>query len=211
MRARKIMTVAAVMAMIGSAFALSCEPVRVRVSDADFSFWRVLPEGDFDLHFDFPSGASSAELTISGGKRRTVVGDISASPVRVSADMIPVTNDEGENVVSFNLVFDTGDTLCAGGFGLVKGRGTHGARLRVRLGAESAPPWTDVGRYDVLPVSAGTERLVVDGTEIPWSGEQGWHLLGPVPPRSVVQVAMGDDDPVLLARRFGTGTQIVVR
>lgn len=192
-------------------FATSSDAIRVQVADREFSFWRTLPSEAFDLHFDFPDGATTATLTVKGGRCRKEFTGITASPFRVTADMLPGAGFDDENVFSLTLSFDKGEPLTATGLGRVAGVGTSAATLRVRLGEADAAPWTAAGRYNVLPIPAGTSQVSVNGEASPWTGEQGWYLLGPLSSGAATSLALDDGNPVAVTYESTSGLLLIVR
>lgn len=140
--------------------------------------WRTATNSTMRLEWVRPKGAASADLSISGLGYSQTISDIADEHIEIS--LPEPTGVESENVYTFTLVFDNGETKTAS-LGLVRGSGTGGSFIGTPC-VVGARRWQQIGRRAVLPVPYGTTRLVLNGesVETGLDGAFGWYAWGPL-------------------------------
>ena len=199
-----------------SAFAVRSAPVRL-VPDAASALWRTYTAGANGIRWEWPEGAASAKLTVSG--KDGVVTHVFDTSVSSFAPAAP-TDAESEDVCDFELSFYAaagaggeamgGETLSADGIGIV--RGVNGAALEVRPVQASSRAWSSMrSKSAVLPISEDFIALTLDGVERD-GATPPWHLWSPIARGRDYAWALesvGGDFSAILRRRK-TGFMLVI-
>lgn len=160
------------------------EAATIFIRDELFSFWRTATNSTVTLPIDFPEGASSATLTVSGAGYHQVYSNLAAG----SFDLVlpEATSPDTENVYDLALAFNDG-TVRTAKLGLIKGLADNAVGTTRCIVPSSARAWPKAKRRAVLPIPYGTTSFAVslDGgeavvTDTGLGGAQGWYVLSPI-------------------------------
>lgn len=144
------------------------------------SFWHTATNSTMTLPVDFPFGASSATLTITGafGYSQTIP-DITASSVTVTLPEATMIDKEHatEDVYDFTLEFNDG-TVQTAKLGLISGLGDGHGSTRC-LSPASGATWEKVNGQVAIPIPYGMTSFEINGTptDTGLGGDQGWYAL----------------------------------
>ena len=149
-------------------------------------FWRTYMSSGAGITWEWPQGAVSAKLTVTGksGTREVIL----TPDVTSYVPDVPMSFED-EDVCDFCIAFYAeegaggdplpGETLEAKGIGIVRGVG--GAALDLRSWGTSTKKWAKVtGMSAVFPVPQGTTALSCNGIAQPVAFVPGWHLCSPI-------------------------------
>lgn len=173
------------------------DPALVYLRTDTSSFWHTATNSTMTLPVDFPYGASSATLTVSGafGYSQTIDGITTpfvtvALPEATMPDRKPATED----VYDFTLTFDDG-TVRTAKLGFVSGLGDGRGATRC-LAPASGRAWERVNGQVAIPIPYGMTSFEIDGVavETGLGGAQGWCAvkLGSKVPASLSGVVDGE-------------------
>ena len=203
----------------GAAFATMSNSTRVIPDPSSSLFWRTYMTGASGIEWEWPSGAMSAKLTVSG--KNGSVENVYDTSVSSYVPVLPATAGD-EDVIDLTLAFyasadASGDsiaaeTLSALGIGLV--RGANGDELDLRPISTSSPKWSKVkAKTAVLPILDETTALSLDGSAVAVAAVPGWHLWrGIVAERDYVWTADGAGfSYTTTLRRANTGFMCIVK
>ena len=155
-------------------------PALVYLRPETSSFWHTATNSTMTLPVDFPFGASSATLTITGafGYSQTIP-DITASSVTVTLPEATMDGDSPatEDVYDFTLEFNNG-TVRTAKLGLISGLGDGRGSTRCLSPAEGAT-WEKVRGQVAIPIPYGMTSFEINGTptDTGLGGDQGWYAL----------------------------------
>ena len=158
---------------LSDAFTLNADP------DAT-CFWRTAETNVLSLAWDWPAGAASATLSVTGAKvSRSYDFDLSVSNALVKLDY--PAERKLENVYTLAMAFKDGsgnvltDKSLAATLGMV--RGVNGRDFRL-VGNPADDAWPQAPTCNVLPVEAGVRELLIDKKvcETGLAGAAGWYL-----------------------------------
>lgn len=166
----------------GAVAATECQSEKALVfANPDTSlFWRTAPGAAFAVPIRYPSGATTATLTVTGDGYSKTYENVPEGDCPVT---LPTAADpQSENIYDLTLDFGTGFEPQTARLGLVDG---------LKAGAEGATrcifpsgtrKWSHVSGRSVVPVPYGTSEVTVDGTpvETDLGGAQGWLVLSPL-------------------------------
>lgn len=153
-------------------------PTAVFVNAGMSSFWHTATNAVITVPVEYPSGATSARIVVSGSGYYQEYSDITAMTVDIS--LPPATSQETEDVYDLTLSFVGNDTERTARIGLVRGYGAVGEGTTRCLVNVSESKWRRVkGTHAVLPVPYGAEFVSIDGvpTDAGLKGDQGWYSL----------------------------------
>ena len=158
---------------------LTSDPTFVSLRPEESSFWTTATNSTMALPVDYPRGATSATLRITG------LGiDFTSSPVcrpcsSVSVALPPPSGRGAENVYDLSLSFDDG-TVRTAKLGLIEGLTSDSEGWTRCTTPKDGPKWNRFYTRAVLPIPYGTTSLTVDGdsVETGLGGAQGWFALG---------------------------------
>ena len=155
------------------------------------SFWRTAESSRINLPIEFPKGATSATLQVTGINYSQVYSNITASEFVL--DLPAATAMETENVYDLTLTFDT-EVVRKAKIGFI-----HGLETSDTAGTRCLTPqvghnyWNKIkdGRA-VLPIPQGTTSFTLNGETVDTglNGAQGWYALGPVAGNASASVAI---------------------
>ena len=194
------MAAAAFAALSAAADSDRSDPTLVYLRPETSSFWHTATNRTMTLPVDFPIGASSATLTISGafGYSQTV-SDITTSSVTVTLPeaTMPENGAATEDVYDFTLTFNNGVVRTAK-LGLIAGLGDGRGSTRC-LAPASGKAWEKVNGQVAIPIPYGMESFEINGvaTDTGLNGDQGWYALKLKSNVSVALSAVVGGDPWL--------------
>lgn len=175
---------AAMVSVAVSAAELTSEPTLVFLRPETSSFWNTATNNTMTVPVDFPSGATSATLTIRGvGYSASYLGIEKGTDSFTFA--LPVAeNPQTENVYELTLAFDDG-TVHKARLGLIEGVSPNPEGVTRCLAPSNGRVWSRVkGGRAVLPIPYGVSSfsVVVNGetrsADTGLNGAQGWYALG---------------------------------
>ena len=175
-------------------------PTRLIIDETSSLHWRTYMAGASGIKLEWPEGAASAKLTISGKGGTTVhLFDSSASSFVPTLPAMASDEDVWDMTLEFYAAAGAtgaamdGETLSATGIGIV--RGANSDALELRSTPTSSRAWRKVvGKTAVLPVPDGTTSLELDGVAVAVAATPGWHLWKPsAADRDYAWGAVGDD------------------
>ena len=170
------------------------------------SYWHTATNCVLALPIEFPEGASSATLTVSGLRYSATYSDITASPFLLS--LPPATSTATENVYDLALDFGNGVVRTAK-LGLIKGYDATTVALTRCLAPKEQRKWGWVkGRCTVFPIPYGMTSFTVGGvvTDTGLGGDQGWYALD-VPAGQTIPLTLDE----LSATLFGQSEATTIR
>ena len=178
MIARKMATLvgAAMVSVAVPAQELMSEPTFVFLRPETSSFWNTATNNTMTVPVDFPSGASSASLSVSGiGYSREYVG-ITAK--EFTFELPAPTSPETENVYTLTLRFDNNVERTAK-LGLIQGLSPDAEGTTRCLAPPTAKVWSKVKGRAVLPIPYGTTSFTVNDVDVDTGlkGAQGWYAI----------------------------------
>ena len=202
-----------------AAFATMSNSTRIIPDPSSSLFWRTYMTGASGIEWEWPAGAMSAKLTVSG--KNGSVENIYDTSVSSYVPVLPATAGD-EDVIDLTLTFyasadASGDaiaaeTLSASGMGVI--RGANSDELDLRPISTSNPAWGKVkAKTAVLPILEATTALSLDGSAVAVAAVPGWHLWrGIVAERDYSWAADGDDfSYAATLRRANPGFLCVVK
>ena len=178
MIARKMATLvgAAMVSVAVPAETIESEPTFVFLRPETSSFWNTATNSTMTLPIDYPMGAKSATLDVSGVKYHRFYENI----VESSFDLLlpEPTSPENENVYDLTLTFDDG-TVRTAKLGLIQGLSPDAEGTTRCLAPVGAGVWNQANKRAVIPIPYGTESFAVNGEVVDTGlkGAQGWYAL----------------------------------
>ena len=147
--------------------------IDLQLRTGDDPLWRTATNASFEVCWRFPAGATVATLAVTGMSVAVEHAGLTTTS-KVLEIPVPAAADE-EEVLSLSLTFDNGEAQRAS-VAVVRGQTCAASATTgwVRAGSRF---WARAGRYNVLPVPAGTKTLSVDGVvrETGLDGAAGWY------------------------------------
>ena len=188
MIARKMAGVvgAAVVSVAVSAAELTSEPTLVFTRPETSSFWNTATNNVMTVPIDFPSGATTATLTVSGIGYSATYANIEKGTDSYTFTLPPAVSPQTENVYDLLLAFNDGTERRAK-LGLIDGLSLDAEGTTRCLAPADGRVWGRVRDRAVLPIPCGTTSFTVNGVEhdTGLGGAQGWYALGVRPGEDV--------------------------
>ena len=196
MIARKMAGVvgAAVVSVAVSAAELTSEPTLVFTRPETSSFWNTATNNVMTVPIDFPSGATTATLTVSGIGYSAMYADIGKGTDSYTFTLPTAVTPQAENVYDLLLAFNDGTERKAK-LGLIEGLSPNAEGTTRCLAPADGRVWGRVKDRAVLPIPYGTTSfsVTVNGeqhsADTGLNGAQGWYALG-VKPGDDVSLSM---------------------
>lgn len=157
---------------------MTSEPTFVFLKPETSSFWHTATNNTMTVPVDFPTGATSARLYVSGVKYNHIYENITAS--EYTFELPPAESPETENVYDIALVFnDAAETRRTAKLGLIQGLCPDSEGITRCIAPSNGRLWEKAKGRAVLPIPYGTEALRVDGelADTGLNGAQGWYAL----------------------------------
>ena len=169
------------------------------------SYWHTATNCVLALPIEFPDGASSATLTVSGLRYSATYSDITTSPFILS--LPPAASTATENVYDLTLTFnDAGATARTAKLGLIRGYDATTMALTRCLAPKEQRKWGWVkGRRTVFPIPYGMTSFTVGGvvTDTGLGGDQGWYALD-VPAGQTIPLTLDELSATLFGQSEAT-------
>ena len=195
MIARKMATLvgAAMVSVAVPAETIESEPTFVFLRPETSSFWNTATNNTMTVPIDYPAGATSATLAITGlGYQRDYLNitKVSKSSNEFSFELPAATSPEMENVYDLTLTFDDG-TVRTAKLGLIQGLSPDSEGTTRCLAPVGSKVWNKVKGQAVLPIPYGMKTLKINGidTDTGLDGAQGWYALGKIEPNETVTLS----------------------
>ena len=211
MIARKMAT------LVGAAMVSVAVPAAELTSEATFvflrpetsSFWNTATNNTMTVPIDYPTGATSAALSVRGLGYHCVYRDIRAN--EYTFELPAATSPETENVYDLTLTFDNGVERTAK-LGLVQGLSPDSEGTTRCLAPSGSRVWNKVKGQAVLPIPYGMTSLKVNGEDVDpeLKGAQGWYALGKIDPNESVSLSMTADGKEYMASLLGGGAGLML-
>ena len=191
MIARKMATLvgAAMVSVAVPAETIESEPTFVFLRPETSSFWNTATNNTMTVPIDYPAGATSATLAITGLGYQRDYPNI-AGVNEFSFDLPAATSPETENVYDLTLTFDDGTERTAK-LGLVQGLSPDAEGTTRCLAPAGSKVWNKVKGQAVLPIPYGMKTITINGvdTDTGLDGAQGWYALGKIEPNETVTLS----------------------
>lgn len=207
-------------AMAGMVFGLTAEcsgaeasstPTAVWVKPEESLQWKTVMSASAALTLNWPSGATSAQLTIEADGAviaQTNITDTAAREALVIPAPLPATYEE-ERVLDLSITYrDSGDDTLkeeTARVGWVTGVDGHPTRL---VTAADGKPWTSVEKYAVLPIPEGTTAFTVDSEAQVYDAPGWWEWRRIRSGEHALSLTAGGED--YLASLFGKGGGLII-
>ena len=191
------------------------DPALVYLRPETSSFWHTATNSTMTLPVEFPVGASSATLTVTGAFNYSqTINDITSSSVTVALPeaVMPENDPATEDVYDFTLTFNDG-TVRTAKLGLIAGLGDGEGQTRC-LAPVSGSAWEKVKGQVAIPIPYGMTSFEINGTstDTGLDGAQGWYVLKL---KSNVSAALsglvGEDSWTALLKGAATGFFLFLR
>lgn len=191
------------------------DPALVYLRPETSSFWHTATNSTMTLPVEFPVGASSATLTVTGAFNYSqTINDITSSSVTVALPeaVMPENDPATEDVYDFTLTFNDG-TVRTAKLGLIAGLGDGEGQTRC-LAPASGSAWEKVKGQVAIPIPYGMTSFEINGTstDTGLDGAQGWYA---IKLKSNVSAALsglvGEDSWTALLKGAATGFFLILR
>ena len=191
------------------------DPALVYLRPETSSFWYTATNSTMTLPVEFPVGASSATLTVTGAFNYSqTINDITSSSVTVALPeaVMPENDPATEDVYDFTLTFNDG-TVRTAKLGLIAGLGDGEGQTRC-LAPASGSAWEKVKGQVAIPIPYGMTSFEINGTstDTGLDGAQGWYALKL---KSNVSAALsglvGEDSWTAVLKGAATGFFLILR
>ena len=206
---------AAVVSVTVPAAELTSEPTLVFMRPETSSFWNTATNNSMTVPVDFPSGATTATLTVNGLGYTATYADIQKGTDSYTFALPAADSPQTENVYDLALTFNDG-TVRRAKLGLIEGLSPNAEGTTRCLAPANGRVWSKVkGGRAVLPIPHGTTSfsVTVNGVtrteDSGLNGAQGWYALG-LHGGDVASLSMIADGLSFSASLFGSRDGIVV-
>ena len=156
----------------------SSDPSAVWVKPDESLQWKTVMSAGKPIALDWPTGATSAQLTVEvdgAVVASTNITDTTAREALVIPPTLPAEYAE-ERVLSLSVVYrDSGDaeiTSASARLGWVTGVAGSGTRV---IPAASGKEWTKVAKYAVLPIPEDTTAFSVESASQEYDAPGWWE------------------------------------
>lgn len=189
----------------------SSSPTAVWVKPEESLQWKTVMSASAALTLNWPSGATSAQLTIEADGAviaQTNITDTAAREALVIPAPLPATYEE-ERVLDLSITYrDSGDdTLKEETARLGWVTGVNGNPTRI-IPAASGRPWTSVEKYAVLPIPEETSAFTVDSEAQVYDAPGWWEWRRIRSGEHALSLTAGGED--YLASLFGKGGGLII-
>ena len=163
---------------VGATTEAISSPTFVFLRPETSSFWHTATNNVMTVPVDFPAGATSASLYVSGVAYNCRYDDIQDSSF--TFELPPAESEATEDVYDLRLEFNDPDaTVRTAKLGLIRGLSPDAEGTTRCLAPASGKVWSRVQGHAVLPIPYGTTSFTVDGEsrDTGLDGAQGWYAL----------------------------------
>lgn len=191
---------------------LESEPTFVFLRPETSSFWHTATNNVMTVPVDFPPGATSARLYVSGVQYTRTYDDITADVNAFTFELPAADSSEKENVYDLALRFDDdANTVRTAKLGLIKGLSPDAEGTTRCLAPASGNLWGKASKKAVLPIPYGTTSLSVNGVETPTGldGAQGWYALR-IKPGELYSLSLIANEVTYAASILGGGAGMMI-
>lgn len=180
MIARKMASIvgAALTTLSVGATEVTSEPTFVFLRPETSSFWHTATNSVMTIPIDYPAGADSATLSVSGVDYSRTYENLTCGEFTLA--LPPAENPGTENVYGLTLEFnDAAHTVRNAKLGLIQGLSPDASGTTRCLAPVSGKVWENVKGRAVLPIPYGTTSFAVNGEQrdTGLGGAQGWYAL----------------------------------
>ena len=197
--------------MIGvGATELESEPTFVFLRPETSSFWHTATNNTMTVPVDFPAGATSARLYVSGVRYTRTYDNVAKG--EFTFELPPADSEDSENVYDLALQFDDdANTVRTAKLGLIKGLSPDAEGTTRCLAPASGNLWGKASKKAVLPIPYGTTSLSVNGVETPTGldGAQGWYALR-IKPGELYSLSLIANEVTYAASILGGGAGMMI-
>ena len=189
---------------------LESEPTFVFLRPETSSFWHTATNNTMTVPVDFPAGATSARLYVSGVRYTRTYDNIAKG--EFTFELPPAESDDSENVYDLALQFNDGaNTVRTAKLGLIKGLSPDAEGTTRCLAPASGNLWGKASKKAVLPIPYGTTSLSVNGVETPTGldGAQGWYALR-IKPGELYSLSLIANEVTYAASILGGGAGMMI-
>lgn len=189
---------------------MTSEPTFVFLKPETSSFWHTATNSTMTVPVDFPAGATSARLRVSGDRYEKTYEGLSEG--EFTFDLPPADGADTENVYDLSLVFDdAGGTERTAKLGLIQGLSPDAEGVTRCIAPANGSLWQKARTRAVLPIPYGTASVNVNGVETPTGldGAQGWFAL-PIKAGSATTLSIIANEVESAATLLGGGTFMVI-
>lgn len=185
----------------------------VYVDTAESPFWRTAPSNVVELSIDFPEGASSASLSVTGAYGFSMTTN--NLPEGLFTLALPAaTSPETEDVYDLTLTFSDG-TIREASFGVIAGLTANPEGTARCIVSESSASWSRIHERAVLPIPYGTTSFTIGGETVDTGlgGAAGWYAYGPLALGSseTLGLVASDGNFAAFLKSVGIGTVLIYR
>lgn len=191
---------------------LESEPTFVFLRPETSSFWHTATNNVMTVPVDFPPGATSARLYVSGVQYTRTYDGITADVNAFTFELPAADSSEKENVYDLALRFDDdANTVRTAKLGLIKGLSPDAEGTTRCLAPASGNLWGKASKKAVLPIPYGTTSLSVNGVETPTGldGAQGWYALR-IKPGELYSLSLIANEVTYVASILGGGAGMMI-
>ena len=192
----------------------SSDPSAVWVKPDESLQWKTVMSASAALTLNWPSGATSALLTIEADDAvlvQTNITDTAAREALVIPAPLPATYEE-ERVLDLSIAYrDSGDETLkeeTARVGWVTGVDGHATRL---IPAASGKDWTKVAKYAVLTIPEDTTAFSVDSASQEYDAPGWWEWRRIASGDHALALTAGGEDFPATLTGGGGGFTIIVR
>ena len=174
------------------------------------SFWRTATNSVLALNIDYPDGAGSASLSVSGAGYAALYENITTNVFELH--LPEASSPETENVYDLTLTFDDG-TVQRARLGLIQGLAENGTGSTRCIAPFEGREWNKMRTRAVMPIPYGTTSFAVsvNGVQVAadsgLDGAQGWYVLDGIKRKDSVALSLvaGSDETNASLTGIGTG------
>ena len=189
---------------------LESEPTFVFLRPETSSFWHTATNNTMTVPVDFPAGATSARLYVSGVRYTRTYDNVAKG--EFTFELPPADSEDSENVYDLALQFDDdANTVRTAKLGLIKGLSPDAEGTTRCLAPASGNLWGKASKKAVLPIPYGTTSLSVNGVETPTGldGAQGWYALR-IKPGELYSLSLIANEVTYAASILGGGAGMMI-
>ena len=169
---------------VSATAALTSEPTLVFTRPETSSFWNTATNNEMTVPVDFPAGATTATLTVSGIGYIATYANIAKGTDSYTFTLPPADSPQTENVYDLSLAFNDG-TVRRAKLGLIDSISQNAEVTTRCLAPANGRVWERVkGGRAVLPIPYGTTSFTVTvngevrSADTGLGGAQDWYALG---------------------------------
>ena len=184
----------------------------VYVDTAESPFWRTASNNVVELSVDFPAGANSASLSVTGAYGFSMTTN--NLPEGLFTLALPAaTSPETEDVYDLVLTFSDG-TVREASFGVIAGLTDRPEGATRCIVSASSVRWSRMHERAVLPIPYGTTSFTIGGVTVDTGldGAAGWYAYGPLAlgASETLGLTTADGSYAALLRSVGAGFMLML-